>query len=114
MYRSQNLSESAVDGFSLPLCRGARFLGICKLGIAVTISQAIPITRATKRKMNQDALFDEDGQPLACPACCSEEVEAISDYDRNYALGMFQIYGFIGHLPTVTHSFRCLHCGYEW
>ena len=69
----------------------------------MTTSQAIGIIRATKRKMNQDALFDEDGQPLACPACCSEEVKAISDYDRNYALGMFQIYGFIGHLPTVTH-----------
>ena len=64
--------------------------------------------------MNYDDLFDEDEQVEICPACYSEEVEEQSEFDRNYALGLYQIYGFVGNMPQITQNYRCRGCGYEW
>jgi len=63
--------------------------------------------------MIDDDLFDDVNLPN-CPACYSEEVCRISDDDRIHALGLHNIFDFIGQINIITKNFRCTNCGYEF
>ncbi|MDD2307863.1 MAG: hypothetical protein PHP53_24380, partial [Prolixibacteraceae bacterium] len=60
-----------------------------------------------------DDLYDDANLP-DCPACYSEQVSRISDADKTHALGLYDIYDFIGQINIMTNNFRCQNCGYEW
>ena len=59
-----------------------------------------------------DDLFDDELP--SCPACYGNEVRQISDDDKTHALGLYDLYDFIGRINIMTNNFRCLKCGYEF
>ena len=63
--------------------------------------------------MIDDDLYDDANLP-DCPVCYSQQVSRISDADKTYALGLYDIYDFVGRLYIITNNFRCTNCGYEF
>ena len=60
-----------------------------------------------------DEQWDENEMP-SCPACYSDDASLISDEEKNYALGLWDIYDFIGRLHILTMKYQCHRCGYQW
>ncbi len=57
--------------------------------------------------------WDKNDLP-SCPACSSDNVTLISDEEKNYALGLWDMYDFIGRIDILTMRYRCKQCGYQW
>ena len=59
-------------------------------------------------------LYDNDDLPL-CPICYNcDNVTRITQDEKNYALGLYNIYDFMGKINIMTNEYRCNKCGYEW
>lgn len=56
----------------------------------------------------------EENQPK-CPCCGrSENVEEISQTEKDFALGAYQIFNIPQQLHVMSNKYRCENCGYEW
>jgi len=51
---------------------------------------------------------------LVCPCCYSDNIIEIDPSETDTALGLYQLYYFIGEIDKLTKSYRCNHCFYEW
>jgi hypothetical protein len=50
----------------------------------------------------------------SCPNCGSTDTEYRSDFDVNFGLGMYFIYGYPQGLADVEDNCECKDCGYRW
>ena len=60
-----------------------------------------------------DLFYDDDNLPT-CPACYSERVMRLTDDEKTTALGLYNIYDYIGQIDKLTNEYRCDKIGYSW
>ena len=51
---------------------------------------------------------------LKCPNCQSTDIKEISEDERMMALGVYDIYNFIGNINKLTVLFQCNQCYFEF
>ncbi len=52
---------------------------------------------------------------ITCPACSNtDSVKEISEDEKDYGLGLYSIYDFIGRIDLITCKYHCEKCGYKW
>jgi len=64
--------------------------------------------------MENNQYDDDDDGDIICPSCSSDEVEEIPESERNYSLGLYALYDFVGGVNKVFNRYRCSRCGYEY
>lgn len=58
---------------------------------------------------------DYQNDEVICPACKnSMNIEKISDDEKNYGMGLYANFDFVGAINKITHEYRCNNCGFEW
>lgn len=65
--------------------------------------------------MNEPAEYENDNLPATCPACNSYgTVIELSDAEKNKAIGLYDLYNFIGAIERISQQYYCNNCGYMW
>lgn len=49
-----------------------------------------------------------------CPVCYSDQTELLTEHDRIYAVGMYEIHSVVNLLDRMFDNCYCPSCGYTW